>query len=608
MNLIIIESVDHLNYYLRSIKSNSNNLVVTTSPAVSEELKNLKIKYNLYNYEKIFKLLVQNDFKLINKTFFLLKKLESEINKQLNLYSDYSTIELNSYYLYHLFGNFFSKYNIYKSLIQDSIKKKKIKKIFFFTNDYENVFPSEQNNYNYIHCLNKEFFLKKKRINIITVKNEQNINLKLILKSTVKNFVLSLFMSLNNLKNFFLEKKNIKILYLEHVEKNLLINQKKILSYESNIFSRSFVFNSTGVKSQYLKMKFKNEFIKKKFVYEKIYDKWLDKLKVNTSMRNSLYFLKSEIIFTLIMAPKIIKNYYSKIQREIKKIQPNFVFTYSNITLLQNLFIFLAKKNNIKTVYLQHGGGLGTALVPKNEFFFNPVDFLLTYGVKNNFFKPNFIKKKKLIIPTGCFELLKKNNYLKENSHSFLNKILYISDGNVTVSSIKRKMTNYNLYTTQKKILTFLSKIQKFKISYRPWINKIESGIINYINNNFKKIKIEYSKNIHSQILKNDIIITDSASGIVLYKSLTLNKKIFFIYDEDVTTYSKIFLRDLKKVAIVAKNQKEINNILKYFTNDKINKVFAKTNKYRKKFMKKYIFGGKSKFDCYSLHDSIINI
>ena len=535
MNLIIIESVDHLNYYLRSIKSNSNNLVVTTSPAVSEELKNLKIKYNLYNYEKIFKLLVQNDFKLINKTFFLLKKLESEINKQLNLYSDYSTIELNSYYLYHLFGNFFSKYNIYKSLIQDSIKKKKIKKIFFFTNDYENVFPSEQNNYNYIHCLNKEFFLKKKRINIITVKNEQNINLKLILKSTVKNFVLSLFMSLNNLKNFFLEKKNIKILYLEHVEKNLLINQKKILSYESNIFSRSFVFNSTGVKSQYLKMKFKNEFIKKKFVYEKIYDKWLDKLKVNTSMRNSLYFLKSEIIFTLIMAPKIIKNYYSKIQREIKKIQPNFVFTYSNITLLQNLFIFLAKKNNIKTVYLQHGGGLGTALVPKNEFFFNPVDFLLTYGVQNNFFKPNFIKKKKLIIPTGCFELLKKNNYLK-------------------------------------------------------------------------KIKIEYSKNIHSQILKNDIIITDSASGIVLYKSLTLNKKIFFIYDEDVTTYSKIFLRDLKKVAIVAKNQKEINNILKYFTNDKINKVFAKTNKYRKKFMKKYIFGGKSKFDCYSLHDSIINI
>jgi hypothetical protein len=293
-------------------------------------------------------------------------------------------------------------------------------------------------------------------------------------------------------------------------------------------------------------------------------------LKTSRNVEIILEFLQNEIIFLLITIPRTIKDFEWKIEKKLKKIKPDFLFTYSNTSWIENFIILLGKKYKIKTAYIQHGGLLGTALIPKNDFIFSRTDVLLTYGKENQYIQ----NKDNKILPTGNIELLKKFNFQKNKKKTF-SKILYISDGNSLISSIKRKMTDISLFYNQKKILNFLSSLNKYEISYRPWIHKSDkTGIIDYIEENLKNIKIENISNIYSQILGNDLIITDSASVINLYKSTIFNKNVFFIYDENVITYSKRFLNDLKKVAIVGKNIAEIEKFLKSIENGKVYKYF----------------------------------
>jgi len=610
MNLFILENEAHLNYYLHNLKKN-NDFVSTTSPTVSDRLKKLEIKHDLYNYNKIYNALVKRDFVSINKILHNLKKLENKINAELNLKSKYSIIDLNSYCLNFLLGDYLTKYEIYKNLLLPYQNNKIFKKIFFLTDFYEDKFPSERNNHNFIFAINREGHYKKNPINVIQVKKKKQVSFKTFLKNKFKNLLFNFLMSYNNLKNFLLEKKNIKILYLNHREKKYLITQKKILSYDMNIFSESIMnFSTTSFTKEFLKKKFKNNFFDNKKNYTDIYDKWLHYLKINSNEKKMLFFLKNEIIFFLIIVPKLIKNFELKIKKKLEIIEPNFIFSYNSTSWLDNFIILLAKNYKIKSAYVQHGGGLGTALVPKNEFFLNKTNFLFTYGTQNKFFTPKFLKINYKIFPTGNIELLKKNLIFQKNKKNNINKILYISDGNETVNSIKRKMTDLTLYQTQKKILCFLYKLNKFKISYRPWIHKLQdNGITNYIKENLNGIKIESINDIQSQILRNDLIITDSVSAANLYKGLVLNKHIFFIYDEKVSFFSQTFLSDLKKVVIVVKNMNEIVKLLKNIKNEKIYYTLnVKKNKDKKDFIKKYIFGGKKSFNSYHLYNSTINI
>jgi hypothetical protein len=603
MYLYILETEEHLNYYLNYLKNN-NNYIATTSPAVSEKLKKIQIKHTFYNFNKIYYNLVKIDFKLINKILFQLKIFENKINDDLNLNCKYSIIELNSYYLNYLFGNFWTKYHIYRSLLHQ-FKKKKFKKIFFLTDIYENKFPSENNNHNFIFALNEENNSKYNHISIIQVPRKNKNYIQVNLKNRLKNLFLYICMSFNNIKNILLVKKNIKILYLDHVEKRHLINQNKILSYDLNIFSKIIEnFSTTAFKKTFLKENYENEFTQNKTLYFSIYKKWLNSLKINSDVKKNLKFLQNEIVFFLIIIPKLINDFESKIRKKLQIIKPDFLFTYSNISWIENFIILLAKNHKIKTVYVQHGGLLGTAIIPKNDFFLSKTDFLFTYSKENK-----FINKNNNIIPTGNIELLKKIN-LRSNEGKKFSKILYISDGNSLHTSIKRKMTDISLFHIQKKILNFLWSLNKYEISYRPWFHKLEkTGIINHIKENLRAVKIENITSIHSQISRNDLIITDSASVINLYKSLIASKHVFFIYDEKVITYSKKFLNDLKKVAIVAKNIKEIDVILKNIKNEKIfNVLNNKKDKDKKAFIQKYIFGGKSNFNSYHLYNSLINL
>lgn len=603
MYLYILETEDHLSYYLNNLKNN-NNHIVTISPAVSEKLKKMKIKHTFYNFNKIYYNLIKTDSKLINKILFQLKIFENKINNDLNLNCKHSIIELNSYYLNYLFGNFWTKYNIYKNLLLQ-FKKKKITKIFFLTDFYENKFPSENNNYNFILALNDEIRSKNYYINVIKVPKKNKNSLKSDLKSKLKNLILYCCMSFNNIKNRLLEKKNIKILYLDHVEKKHLINQNKILSYDFDIFSRTIEkFSTTAFKKSFLKENYENEFIKNKTLYSIIYKKWLNNLKISSDVKKNLKFLQNEIVFFLIIIPKLINDFESKIKRKLEKTKPDFLFTYSNISWIENFIILLAKNYKIKTVYLQHGGLPGTAMIPKNVFFLSRTDFLFTFSKENK-----FLKKDIKILPTGHIELLKKFNFKKNEKKKF-SKILYISDGNSLNTSVKRKMTDTSLFYVQKKILSFLFSLNKYEISYRPWFHKLEKiGITDYIRENLKTVKIENISNIHTQILRNDLIITDSASVINLYKSLIVNKHVFFIYDEKVITYSKKFLNDLKKVAIVTKNIDEIDIILKKIKNENIfNILNSKNDKDKKAFVQKYVFGGKNNFNSYHLYNSLINL
>jgi hypothetical protein len=234
MYLYILETEEHLSYYLNNLKT-KNNYIATISPAVSEKLKKNKIKHTFYNFNKVYFDLIKKDTKLINNILLKLKIFEDKINNDLNLNHNYSVIKLNSYYFNFLISNFWTKYNIYRSLIL-SLKKEKIKKIFFLINFHENKFSLE-NNYNFILALNKTLKLKKYKIDTIQVPKKNKVSIKINIKDKLKNLFLYFCMTLNNIKNQLLEKKHIKILYMDHVEKKYLINQKKILSYDFNIFS-----------------------------------------------------------------------------------------------------------------------------------------------------------------------------------------------------------------------------------------------------------------------------------------------------------------------------------------------------------------------------------
>jgi hypothetical protein len=598
MYLYILETEEHLSYYLNNLEK-KNNYIATISPAVSEKLKKNKIKHIFYNYNKVYYDLIKKDSKLINNILLELKLLEDKINNDLNLNHNYSVIKLNSYHFNFLISNFWTKYNIYRSLIL-SLKKKKIKKIFFLVNFYENKFALEKN-YNFILAINKTVKLKKHQINIIQVPKKNKISLKINIKDKLKNLLLYFCMTLNNIKNQLLEKKYIKILYLDHTEKKHLITQNKILSYDFNIFSNSTInFTIADLKKNY-----ENMFKQNKILYLNIFSKWLKNLKNSRDVKIILKFLENEIIFLLIIIPRIIREFDWKIEKKLKEIKPDFLFTYSNTSWIENFIILLSKKYKIKTAYIQHGGLFGTALIPKNDFIFSKTDVILTYGKQNQYIKKNDNQ----ILPTGNIELLKKFNF-KKNTKKIFSKILYISDGNSLISSIKRKMTDISLFFNQKKILNFLSSLNKYEISYRPWIHKSDkTGIVDYIKENLKNIKIENISNIYSQISENDLIITDSLSAINLYKSIIFNKHIFFIYDENVITYSKRFLSDLKKVAIVTKNIDEIDKILKSIENGKIfNILNSKTDNNKRVFIKKYIFGGKNSFSSYHLYNSLIKL
>lgn len=594
MNLIILDTLEEVKHYFLNYYSKKHTLV-TIHPFIYEYLKNKKKKnkIELFDYNLIYYNLIKEDKKIIAKIINDFKILEKKIYKNLDIHSKISAIDLNAYYLNYYINDFFTKLKIYKNLILKFKKKNNLLKVYFYS--------SKNLNLSFLEALKEELFLYEDIIfKIINPEFKKIIkkSFKTFIKNKFKKIFLNYLININNLKNIICNKNNKKILFLTHVEKHRYFYQSNIIYY--NLFLPEYIedkslFSEGNFKSK-IKTKIDLGFQAKKYTFNKIFYKWYKNLKQNRT--NKYYnFFKNDILYNIFFISKLVIYYTPIIKKKLKEIKPDFIFTYANTNWVESLIINIAKELKIKSVYFQHGAGLGIQNVPKNNYIYNAFDYILSYGKKNF-----FLKKK--IVPINQYDFEKNYKFL--NSNKFKNTILFISEGNTHICSIKRKITDIKLYFYQKKILEYLNGLKNYKVFYRPWIHEPGIGIENFIKHNCSNIKITNNENIYRQISQHDLIITDSVSTINVFKSLVLKKKIIFIYDENVSVYSKFFLRDLKKICIVLKNSNEINN---YFLNFKKNYLkFDEKMKFRYEFIKNYVLGGDINFNRYYLFNIIAKL
>ena len=202
---IYFESINDLRSFGDISELNNNYfLIYTSSGAVIEILNKNKIKFNILNYKKLFEKLIKFEKKNFTNFYKICKQFEKKIfNNSNGFYS-----EINGYFLQYLYSFLLTKYTIYDHLIKE-IKKKKIKKIILFNEDYD--FLSLSNKINpWI-----EYFLKDKKLKFTIINSKKKI---------IRNYKTILLDYIFNLKYILISKVlKKKIIYCERLSYDLRV-------------------------------------------------------------------------------------------------------------------------------------------------------------------------------------------------------------------------------------------------------------------------------------------------------------------------------------------------------------------------------------------------
>ena len=577
---IYFESINDLRSFGDISELNNNYfLIYTSSGAVIEILNKNKIKFNILNYKKIFEKLIKFEKKNFTNFYKICKQFEKKIfNNSNGFYS-----EINGYFLQYLYSFLLTKYTIYDHLIKE-IKKKKIKKIILFNEDYD--FLSLSNKINpWI-----EYFLKDKKLKFTIINSKKKI---------IRNYKTILLDYIFNLKYILISKVlKKKIIYCERLSYDLRVLKSRNYLFIPINFKKKiktdFFWQKTLTDRKLINKKKSTENYNKnysKFLYE--FNKLIKKS--NSTEKISMDLIKKPLFMMFSNFENLFSKNYNFIENFLKKNKPKSIIFNSTTHWLLKLISIIAKQKKIPVISIQHGGGYGTHDNPRNDLNdYHYSNYFLSYGKKFFYSKQGYLKFVAKIIPIGNILLSKKlektNLSDKKIKRSKLN-ILYISDGNSDnfLSYAKRKYPDLVLYKIQKKILSDLYKNDNYNITYRPFFtgNEDNIGTTKIIENNFPKIDIDNQSDIYEQIKNNDIVITDSSVGTVLTQSIVFKKKIIFINVPSITKPFKQYYNDLKNVINIIEFNKLFNtDINRFIKKIQLMKLDKKTYS---KFIKDYI-------------------
>ena len=599
MKLIILDNFKQLRDFEKLISNLKNYLLVSTNGGISEYL--LKNKYKFVNFEIKKTLEAQNkNERKINIYFYkYLVGLENFLKKKkfINIKVQSDLIKLNMYHFQFAIHEHNTRFNIYSNIIKKY--KNKIKKVYIF-DKLSSIFYTDQYQYNpWIMSLKKKF---KKKIQIcpvvLSASTSESLNFKTKIHDKTYEMINSVKNKLFDSKlNFLIDKKIFydvkKFSWNKKVTLNIL-KQKEIERDISYHWNKTYYGERNLVDKKRFQISIKKEDLKFEFLYHEYNkkNKILIKNINDISGNEVLIDLKKHIKNFFINFPKIYEINYNSIKDYLISKKINKYLVYSSVNWLVKLTSVLCRKLKIPVISIQHGGGYGTHHYIKNEYNdFHFSDIFLSYGKFFQKEKKNLLKFNTKVIPIGNIHLSEiyhkyKNNY--KNTNSKISKILFISDGNSNniVSSSKRKQDDYSIYKKQKFLLDKISKNLNLNITYRPFSNSDNLGIVEHIKKNKLNIEINNKDSIYKQILENDLVITDSSAGTVISQILVFEKKLLFISFNKSSFMRKKYFDVLKKSCAVCKNTNDLKKFSEnIFKGDFSNFQKIDTKYYKKKYL-----------------------
>lgn len=414
----------------------------------------------------------------------------------------------------------------------------------------------------------------------------------LLLKKSLINNIL-----INYIKLLELKKKKFDTLNFLNFKKNLLFSffeKKKYVKFLDKISESTFSLNNI-VKQKKTYIEYKSKFIRtffffndfkmffsKKTFFKKFQNRWFLKKKIRFSkkkykeylLKKKKITLKKKFLFRK-LKKKIVKNKNKyKFKRKKKKNhltkKYNRQLSYTYIHLKKNLAKFIARFNDISTIYMN-----------KNFFTFYSSKFRKTFlNLKRNRHNKNndlnFFKFRKTELydtfSKFVFFSLKKNFYIEKFSlKNFL--------------SNNKKTQGFSFYNELIE-LYFLIKIFQRKNYKKTYVKNIQKSF----NQFFLKKNLNF--NISKDIKKKKKLVRKTFFLNIFFKKILKRKSFFFIpfkflkrKNRIFLFFRKIFFRSFKRVNFLRKNKCHLINLKK-----KKGKTFNLNLLKKRNNIKKYFF------------------
>ena len=501
---------------------------------------------------------------------------------------------------------------IYNAFFLEENKKLKIKEINFICSNFffENISQFIFNKYYYpmLKLINKEkndiIFLQNTKISSIFLLKEGSIKYEisasiLEINQTIKTLIESL---IKNKKNFKIENEtlnDIRNKYLLDKKMFNIRNQNKILNAELRKkykyeISSCEKYDTMGIIEFFINTKCLHSCYagsQEVQLYEINRDSLEKILNIERDILSSYYSLiYNKIISTIKRLNSIEKNFINQIE---DKINSNF---YSEISpecdenkIKDN--IFNTDILSLPPDYENYGFCENSILVSKKKFF-SPIKFS---NIKKNYFIKTKLKKK--------VKLMASLNQDNKKIFSNIKPLILKSINNINVTNcynpINSAVNPTKEFKTMKKSLSFGHNFSIIK-------KKDDNIILNNIKKRDTLINVGKStltlKNLKKQILKkNEEIIENFKNSINPFKS-SLEPSI----DSNLNNFNNIFLKRLNKNIFKLKNKKEKYNINIYMKENKIeNESFPIISNVKKQKQKTKSTLNKIKSSYYDINNSI---
>ena len=431
-----------------------------------------------------------------------------------------------------------------------------------------------------------EFLNKKKleKYNIIYLTDAERASGENI-NNNIKSYVyhydkIDKVIKINNHDNFFNKKNNFYF-------------KISMFRYKANLFSKivnKYLNNSENkIELNYDNTNFKNiyEHIESFSIKKQLSTEDIDKL--GSSLKNIL-INKEEMQFIAEKYNNVLKDFRKKILSYLTRSTINLhPFTFLSTTN-NYIEILLYKKNNIPTIFMQHGSYTTENIFLKNnEIYPSDINFVFNDFTKNLFEK----RGAKKVYSVGSIDI----NYSiieKEKKYDFL-YITYCTSyshtGTYIGSSLNVLSTDaMNIFEKHKKIIElFGNKFKDKKICFKVQPT-ILTGSMLYIpflelSKEYKNITIEFTIPVSKLIEKSKYIISDYFSSEFINRELHYKRDIILFQglpiplpDEILEDMKKMFILvdtidDLKETVenmeYIRKNRKRYDDIIEYYSSKK---------------------------------------